>query len=333
MDERNGQVAVEKVPKIAIDGLFPHPVRSISSSDFLSLSSLFKFKGDMGIQVRIKVAIAAVFASFASFFAAGLFAWGGLPASAKALFFASLAALFGAAAYAAALITGGLLNPLKRISSDAGSSMTGGPPPSFCVKEGDALGPVKDAFNKMLSALKEEKKEMKDILDSMPAAALQVDRKANIVSMNAEAGRLFGYEGLKGTPFTALLQRDSRPVMLEAIEEAFKGYVSKKTEVQIITPEGRPSLFELTALPALISGEAAGARLLMKNLDEVKGLREELAKTKTHAEETERRLKETINDLEEFALLAVRRELKMKEIRERFKELSEGKEGEKEARR
>src|SRR3972149_2453495 len=47
---------------------------------------------------------------------------------------------------------------------------------------------------------------------------------------------------------------------------------------------------------------------------------DELYSARAQAEETEKKLKKTIRDLEEFALLAVRRELKMQELRERFVE-------------
>lgn len=47
----------------------------------------------------------------------------------------------------------------------------------------------------------------------------------------------------------------------------------------------------------------------------------ELCSARAQAEETEKKLKKTISDLEEFSLLAIRRELKMQELRERFVEL------------
>lgn len=52
--------------------------------------------------------------------------------------------------------------------------------------------------------------------------------------------------------------------------------------------------------------------------DERKRLMNELISARAQAEETEKKLKKTISDLEEFALLAIRRELKMQELRERF---------------
>src|SRR3972149_8126664 len=48
---------------------------------------------------------------------------------------------------------------------------------------------------------------------------------------------------------------------------------------------------------------------------------DELCSARAQAEETEKKLKKTISDLEEFALLAGRREVKMQELRERFVEL------------
>ncbi|OGP18783.1 MAG: hypothetical protein A2054_05525 [Deltaproteobacteria bacterium GWA2_55_10] len=54
---------------------------------------------------------------------------------------------------------------------------------------------------------------------------------------------------------------------------------------------------------------------------ESKRLVVELACARAQAQETEKKLKKTISDLEEFALLAIRRELKMQELRERFVQL------------
>lgn len=56
--------------------------------------------------------------------------------------------------------------------------------------------------------------------------------------------------------------------------------------------------------------------------DDIKKLLDELDSARAQAEETEKKLKRTISELEEFALLAIRRELKMQELRERFVELT-----------
>ncbi|MBI5343924.1 MAG: hypothetical protein HZB83_01065 [Deltaproteobacteria bacterium] len=58
--------------------------------------------------------------------------------------------------------------------------------------------------------------------------------------------------------------------------------------------------------------------------EEIKRLNEELERARKEAADNSIRLRETLDEMEEFALLAVRREVKMREIRERFKKLKNG---------
>src|SRR3989304_1336380 len=75
------------------------------------------------------------------------------------------------------------------------------------------------------------------------------------------------------------------------------------------------SAVSISASLALWRGGGGGRKRAQQRL------REGLPGGGAKAEETEKKLKKTISDLEEFALLAVRRELKMQELRERFVEL------------
>ncbi|MBI5344435.1 MAG: hypothetical protein HZB83_03715 [Deltaproteobacteria bacterium] len=61
-----------------------------------------------------------------------------------------------------------------------------------------------------------------------------------------------------------------------------------------------------------------------RDIEEIKRLKEELERARKEAENNSARLRETLDEMEEFALLAVRREVKMREIRERFKKLKNG---------
>lgn len=58
---------------------------------------------------------------------------------------------------------------------------------------------------------------------------------------------------------------------------------------------------------------------LTNTIEEHTRMTEELRAARLEAEETSGKLQKSIRELEEFALMAVRRELKMREIREKFK--------------
>ena len=67
----------------------------------------------------------------------------------------------------------------------------------------------------------------------------------------------------------------------------------------------------------------AGCCCIGRDIEERRKIMSELETARSHAEEATAKLKKTVNDLEEFSLLAVRRELKMQELREMFVRLKE----------
>lgn len=274
---------------------------------------------------RIKLALTSLCLSLGLLTALGIYGTSGLSLPARSILFVSAAVSLVSASYLVFAVTMRLIGPIKRLILDAASHTTVGPSIRYEIRAEDPLAPIKDAFNRLNSALKEQRKEMRETLHSAPVAVIELERSGDIAFMNEEAGRLFWHPSLKGSPFTSLVHRDYRAMFNENVKEALSGYVSGKSVIEMVSLEGKASRFELTALPVRGREGVEGARLIMRSLDEVKDLKEELVKTRFEAEETNRRLKETISDLEEFALLAVRRELKMKEIRERFVELSKGK--------
>lgn len=76
-----------------------------------------------------------------------------------------------------------------------------------------------------------------------------------------------------------------------------------------------------------LSAELHESQLRQKDLtiaiNEHARMAQELRAARRDAEETSRKLEKSIRELEEFALMALRRELKMREIREKFKQCKE----------
>ncbi|OGP18475.1 MAG: hypothetical protein A2Z79_04030 [Deltaproteobacteria bacterium GWA2_55_82] len=150
----------------------------------------------------------------------------------------------------------------------------------------------------------------------LPDPLLEIDRRGRILFANEAALKQTGYAaaevvGKRLYDFTPALTKDlsvARPCSI--------------LELPVRLKDGSDRFFEFSI--ALKDGDGASGYLCIgRDSDGRKRLLDELTSARTQAEETSRNLKKTVSDLEEFALLAVRREFKMQELRERFVQLKE----------
>ena len=164
-------------------------------------------------------------------------------------------------------------------------------------------------FGRLYAELDEIANRCKEMFSSMPVPAIELDASGNIKAINNAALSLGVPLSAKGAP-------------LAGLEEVMAGAGSGDIDLPVQREDGSTLRLLVAAIPLKKNGSRAGVLLIGR--DDTRRLEAELDKVRAGAKEAEAKLTGTIRDLEEFALMAVRREIKMKEIREKLTELREG---------
>lgn len=173
--------------------------------------------------------------------------------------------------------------------------------------------------------LDEYREQYRDLLMSIPDLLLELDRSGSVLFVNKAALDLTGYseDEVLGKPFLELMEAEWRPRWLHALSMLQDGEPAGNIDLKMTLAGGGASFFEFNAAPVWKDGLVAGCCCVGRDIEERRKIITELEAARRHAEEASLKLKKTVNDLEEFSLLAVRRELKMQELREMFVRLKE----------
>lgn len=190
---------------------------------------------------------------------------------------------------------------------------------------GDEVGKLAGLLNKLTSVMEEEALHCRDFIRSIPDPVFEIDGKGFITYINEAASASTGYTQAEAVnmAFSDLIRQEDRYLFNEAVQTLLKGMDVKGMELPLVLKDGRFNFFEFTCAPVWREGSVVAMRCTGRDVEERRKIMEELMAAKKEAEETAATLKKTVRDLEEFALLAVRREFKMQEIRERLVKLRE----------
>lgn len=149
-----------------------------------------------------------------------------------------------------------------------------------------------------------------EVLDALPDPVIEADSSGRIVFVNRAALIAMGCGPEEASARFAELLRAAEASLPEGGRVAF--------EAPLVMDDGSRRFFEFKSVQV---GKVT--LFIGRDSDEKKRLLDELGSARMQEVETATKLRRTISDLEEFALLAIRRELKMQEIRERFVRLKE----------
>ncbi len=153
-------------------------------------------------------------------------------------------------------------------------------------------------------AMNTENSLIRGILDELRIAVFDIDAGQKTTPLNSAAT-------------TLLMDMDAGQITAEA-REAFAGAVIKRKSSRIRLKDGTEKSLQISALPVENHPGVTNVRVIAFDADERLRLSTELKTAREEIIENQKRLKKTIEDLEEFALLAIRREQKMVEIRKRI---------------
>lgn len=207
------------------------------------------------------------------------------------------------------------LNPL-----DSSGPETGANAPYLELKA------LEDQYERLSGNLNESRAHYSALVNTIPDALAEIDEYGSITFINEAVKALTGYseKDLIGKDPAGFIPRGSTAEVRNIFDAVLRGETLKNRELPIILKDGSTRYFEFSSSPIRGGGgKVVGCRFVGRDIDERKRIMDELKKTREKSDEASVKLKRTIEDLEEFALLAVRRELKMHEIREKFKKLLE----------
>lgn len=150
-----------------------------------------------------------------------------------------------------------------------------------------------------------------EVLDSLPDPVIEVDGSGRVVFVNRAALLAMERNAEEASAKCAeFLSAAASSLPGKGGQDAFEAPLPMK--------DGSTRFFEFK--PMRLGNNAV---FIGRDSDERKRLLDELTSAREQEAEASAKLRRTISDLEEFALLAIRRELKMQELRERFVRLKE----------
>jgi len=181
----------------------------------------------------------------------------------------------------------------------------------------DELGRVGAAYNEMVASLRETIERKRDLIENLPVAIIESTKDGNIKYLNKIALAWSGYnkEEILGRRLTEFIPRENRGRIEEALKTVLGGVPVRELQTPVAL-KGGVSRFEFNIAPIVEGKEVVGLRCVSKDIEKTKKMLDELERAKKEAEETSEKLRRTVKDLEEFALIAARREMKMQKIRE-----------------
>jgi hypothetical protein len=219
---------------------------------------------------------------------------------------------------AAAYVYLGILKPLRALGKAvSGTCPPAGPYMDRTDDPKDLLGSVEG----LIRSYGEISARYKALKGALHKPLFDLDPSGVCVNANEKAKSLL--DGLEDRPLSRLVEEGCRGKFNTFLDDVRKGGPPSELDTLLSSPDGRRVPVKLSAAPVLRGGQTTGLIVIAESAPETRRLSRELKHTKIEAERTAERLRKTINDLEEFALLAVRRELKMREIRERLKKMSD----------
>ncbi|MEK6531567.1 MAG: hypothetical protein AABZ23_03610 [Deltaproteobacteria bacterium] len=185
---------------------------------------------------------------------------------------------------------------------------------------------IKDASSGMPVDIAEiqDNADAKGLIEHMTVLCRSMDKENSLVREILEELRIavFDIDESGARPLNnaaGALLRDMDPGLVKAaVAEAFSGGEIRRMPLSIPLNDNAEKDIRISALPIETPLGIKAVRVIAFDAYERLMLAKELKAAKDDVIENQKRLKKTIEDLEEFALLAIRREQKMVEIRKRL---------------
>jgi PAS domain S-box-containing protein len=224
----------------------------------------------------------------------------------------------------AALLIRRILRPLSEVAEGIERISEGDFTHRLSVRSEDELGRLAGYYNEMAQKLRGPVNNYRELVETIPDAVVELDREGYISYANEAALAVGGYksEEMLFKNYIEFVPPPSRDAWARVFNTVLGGETVKNSEQAVNFKDGAGSV-EINAFPIWKEKEIVGVRCMLKDIREQKRMMDELVRARENAEEMAKKLRTTVEELEEFALLAVRRELKMQEIKDGLKRMRE----------
>lgn len=278
----------------------------------------------MSVRAKAIIAVSSLALSVSALFAAAFLNAATLAQAASAIVFyaASMAILAGSTIILSKKVLAPLEDNLKAVyrllTGDYGAAFENDGLDD--ARGGNELDSLSAALGALSRYLRDESCRCRGFLQILPNAAMELDKRGYIVWLNDAAVNDAGFVGDRclGRPLADFLAVDERSGFMAALGEAAPSGSVLRREVQLHIFGAAPNRFQVICVPIVKDGNLTGWRCVARDVEAMSKLQEELVRARNDSQVTTEKLNKTISDLEEFALLAIRREFKMQELRERF---------------
>lgn len=197
---------------------------------------------------------------------------------------------------------------------------TSGTPASAASTRAPDLEEIASRLDTQCASAEATRMELDSLIRSLPVAILDIDMDGRITFANEAALALTGYlpSDMNGRPFTSLIPKEELDNAGMLLQKALSGGKINGNECRMLCKDGSAREVEFSAAPILEGGRVAGCRCVALDMNRSKALEAALQEARSNSEEAVARLDKAERDLEQFAVIAIRREVKMREIRERL---------------
>lgn len=182
----------------------------------------------------------------------------------------------------------------------------------------DEFGLLADGYNAMTEALRRSIGNYDELLRSIPDAMIETDASGTVRYCNRTALAMTGRAeaDVVGRPIEGFVPPEARAECAELLKEVLGGRPVMNFQLPFQTKDGKVAILEVNAAPLRTEDRVAGALLAARDIAQRDAAVAALERARVDAEANAERLRKTVAELEAFAQIAVRREIRLKEIKQ-----------------
>ncbi|MEK6759061.1 MAG: PAS domain-containing protein [Deltaproteobacteria bacterium] len=182
------------------------------------------------------------------------------------------------------------------------------------------LEPITQKDVRTVSGASQTEPDLEGLINALPVAVLDIDMDGKVTSANEAASALSGYHSsdMKGRPLSSFIAEECLDEACDLIQKALSDRVIDCMELRMVLKSGAVRSIRLNMVPIRDKDEITGCRCVAYDMTSSRESENALQEARRASEEASIRLEKAERDLEEFALIAIKREGKMREIRERL---------------
>lgn len=163
-------------------------------------------------------------------------------------------------------------------------------------------------------------KRIEGLLNTLPCALFAIGLDAKITYANKAAYALLGDNAseIKGRPLSSIISREHIDEADGHVRNALSGMTIRESELIVALADGATRPLSFSIAPIRDEDTITGCICVISDMGRQKALETVLHEARASEQEAVARLEKAESDIEEFAMMAIRREVKMREIRERL---------------